>query len=133
MRNADAGHFDKARDIVDEMGSHIPALQKSEPKGSLAAPSAELLKLRAESRIALARGDARAARNICTDMNARLQAMQATGETDLQFKYAHTYLANDVKAQSELALKEFGAAEQSARAALAAKEHWIYDPAGDSA
>jgi hypothetical protein len=132
MRNADAGHFDKARDIVDEIGSHIPALQKNEPKGSLAAPSAVLQKLRAESRIAISRGDARAARKICTDMNARLQAMQATGDADLQFKYAQTYMANDVKAQSELALKEFEAAEQSARAALTAKEHWVYDPAGDT-
>jgi tetratricopeptide (TPR) repeat protein len=132
MRNADAGHFDKARDIVDEIGSHIPELQKSEPKGSLAAPSAELMKLRAESRIALARGDALAARKICMDMNARLQAMQATGEADVQFKNSHIFMANDVKAQSELALKDFGAAEQSARAALTAKEHWVYDPAGDT-
>jgi tetratricopeptide (TPR) repeat protein len=128
MRNADAGHFGKAREMVDEMGPYVPALKKSEPAGSLAAAFAELWKLRAESRIALARGDARAARDIGADMYARLQAMQPTGKEDQQVAFALTYMANEVKAQSELALKEFGAAEQSARSALAAKERWIFDP-----
>ena len=70
-RNADAGHFDKARDIIEEMGSYLPALKKTEPAGSLAVPFAELLVLRAESRLALARGDASAARDIGADMDAR--------------------------------------------------------------
>ena len=87
--------------------------------------------LRAESRLALARGDASAARDIGADMDARLQAMRPEGETDVQWKNASTYMANDVKSQAEIALKEFEAAERSARAALAAKEHWIVDPRSD--
>ena len=131
MRNADAGRFDKARAITDEMASHIPALQKNEPKGSLAAPFAEIMTLRAESRIALARGDAGAARDIGTEMIARLQALNADNESDRVSKYAFTFMANDVKAQSELALKEFAAAEASARAALSAKDQWKVDPRTD--
>lgn len=57
--------------------------------------------------------------------------MQAVGETDVQWKNASAFMANDVKAQAEITLKEFGAAEQSARAALAAKEGWIIDPRTD--
>ena len=127
-RTADAGDFGKSRDIIEEMESYLPALKKSEPAGSLAVPFAELLTLRAESRLALARGDASAARDIGADMDARLQAMRPEGETDIQWKDASTYFANDVKSQAEIALKDFEAAERSARVALAAKERWIFDP-----
>jgi tetratricopeptide (TPR) repeat protein len=131
-RNADAGSFAKAREIIDEMGSHIPALKKTEPAGSLAAPFAELLVLRAESQLALARGDASAARDIGAGMDARLQAMRPDNESDVQWKYASTFFANDVKSQAEIVLKDFEAAERSARAALAAKERWIFDPNADT-
>ena len=127
-RTADAGDFGKSREVIEEMESYLPALKKSEPAGSLAVPFAELLKLRAESRLALARGDASAARDIGADMDARLQAMRPEGESDIQWKDASTYFANDVKSQAEIALKDFEAAERSARVALAAKERWIFDP-----
>ncbi len=130
-RNAEAGRFAKALEISDEMASYIPALKKSEPAGSLAAPFAELLKLRADSRVAEARGDARAARDIGADMIARLEPMRAEGETDIQWKNASTFMANDVKARAELVLKEYAAAEQSGRKALAAKAGWIIDPPTD--
>ena len=132
VAHADAGDFGKARDIIEEMKSYLPALKKSEPAGSLAVPFAELLKLRAESRLALARGDASAARDIGADMDARLQAMRPEGESDIQWKDASTYFANDVKSQAEIALKDFEAAERSARVALAAKERWIFDPRTDT-
>jgi tetratricopeptide (TPR) repeat protein len=131
-RTADAGDFGKSRGIIDELKSYIPALRKGEPAGSLAVPFAELMQLRAESRLALARGDANAARDISADMDARLQAMRPDNETDVQWKYASTYFANDVKSQAEIALKEFDAAERSARAALAAKERWIFEPNTDA-
>ena len=131
-RTADAGDFGKSREVIDEMKSYLPALKKSEPAGSLAVPFAELLTLRAESRLALARGDASAARDIGADMDARLQAMQPDNDTDIQWKYASTYFANDVKSQAEVALEDFEAAERSARAALAAKERWVYDPNSDT-
>ncbi len=114
------------------MKSYVPALKKGEPAGSLAVPFAELLNLRAESQLALARGDANAARDIGADMDARLQAMRPDNETDVQWKDASTYFANEVKAHAEIALKEFDAAEQSARAALAAKERWIFEPNTDA-
>ncbi len=131
-RTADVGDFAKSREVIEEMKSYLPALKKSEPAGSLAVPFAELLVLRAESRLALARGDSSAARDIGADMDARLQAMRPEGETDIQSKYASTYMANDVKAQAEIALKDFESAERSARAALAAKESWIIDPRTDA-
>jgi len=131
-RTADAGDYGKARDMIEELKSHLPALKKGEPAGSLAAPFADLLVLRAEAQLALARGDAAAARDIGADMDARIQALQPDNESDVQWKYASTFFANDVKSRAEIALKEFEAAEQSARAALAAKERWIFDPNVDT-
>ena len=131
-RTADTGDFGKSRDIIEEMKSYLPALKKNEPAGSLAAPFAELLTLGAEAQLALARGDAAAARNFGADMDARLQAMRPDNETDVQWKDASTYIANDVKSRAEIALKDFAAAERSARAALAAKERWIFEPNSDT-
>ena len=37
-----------------------------------------------------------------------------------------------MKSQAEIALEDFEAAERSARAALAAKERWVYDPNSDT-
>ncbi len=130
-RASDAGDYAKARGIIDEMQTYIPALKKGERAGSLAVPFAELLNLRAESRLALARGDASAARDFGAEMDARLQAMRPDNETDAQWKDASTYFANDVKSQAEIALAEFEAAERSARAALAAKERWVFEPRAD--
>jgi hypothetical protein len=131
-RNADAGQFAKARDLIEEMKSYLPGLRKVEPVGSLAPAFAELLVLRSEARLALARGDAGAARDIGADMDARIEALQPDNDNDAQWKYASAYFANSVKSLAELSLRDFGSAERSGRAALAAKERWVFDPNSDT-
>ena len=131
LRNADAGHLQKARGFSADIGKYASDLRSSEPATSTTPAFADLLKLRVDSEVAFAEGDARSARGICAEMNARLQKMQKINEADEQNKYATLYLANELKARSELVLKDYSAAEQSARAALAAKEKWIIDPQTD--
>jgi hypothetical protein len=82
--------------------------------------------------IPTARAAAPAARDIGAAMDAQIQALRPQNETDVQFRNATLYMANDVKARAEIDLKEFAAAEQSARKALAAKEGWIIDPRLDA-
>lgn len=127
----DAGQLAKARAIADELGSYAASLQKSEPAGSLAGPYGALLKRVADARIAAARGDDRAARDICADINTRLGTIHATSGRDQFIVSGFGFQGNEQKARSELALKEYGAAEQSARAALAAKEKFTFDPRSD--
>ncbi len=131
-RNADAGNLAKAREIIEEMNSYLPALRKSEPAGSLAPAFAELLVFRAESQLALAQGNANKAREITADMETRLGTLRPDNANDVQWKDAATFFANDVKSRAEFRMKDFEAAERSARAALAARERWVFDPAGDT-
>jgi tetratricopeptide (TPR) repeat protein len=132
LRNADAGHLAKARSFSGGIGKYASDLRSSEPATSAAPAFADLLKLRVDSIVAFAEGDARSARGICADMNSLLQKMRTNNEGDEQNKNATLFLANELKARSELALKDYAAAEQSARAALAAKEKYIVDPQTDA-
>lgn len=64
-------------------------------------------------------------------MISRTQKINSKGAGDDFAKYATLYMANVLKAQSELMLGDFQAGEQSARAALAAKKLWMLDPSID--
>jgi len=130
-RNADAGHLAKARSFSGGIGKYAADLRASEPATSFAPEFADLLKLRVDSVVAFAGGDARSAMGICVEMNSRLQKIRTSNEADEQFKNATLYLANELKALSELALKDYSAAEQSARLALATKEKYFVDPQTD--
>jgi hypothetical protein len=131
-RNADAGHLAKARGFSGGIGKYAADLRASEPANSVAPAFADILKLNVDSVVALAEGQARSARGICAEMDSRLQKIRTNNEADEQWKNAALYLANELKARSELVLKDYPAAEQSARAALAAKEKWVVDPQTDA-
>ena len=128
-RTADAGDFGKAREIIEEMVSYIPALKKSEPAGSLAVHLRRTAE--APGGIAARPGARRRERG---PRHRRGHGCAAPGDATggrVRISNGRTpqrYFANDVKSQAEIALKDFEAAERSARAALAAKERWIFDP-----
>jgi hypothetical protein len=62
LRYADAGHLAKARSFSDGIGKYASDLRSSEPATSVAPAFADLLKLRVDSIVAFAEGDARSAR-----------------------------------------------------------------------
>jgi len=132
MRNADAGRLAEAREIAGEMREFVAALHASESKDSAVPTYADVLELRADSHIAYGSGDAQRAREISAQMIAKVEGVKADSKFDKQLKGALLFMANEMKAQIELQQKDFPAAEQSARAALAAKEQWVIDPQTDA-
>jgi len=131
MRNADTGNLARARQLAAEMAPYGPALRQSEPADSLAGPFADLFKLRADSLIAFTAGEARTSFGISTEAISRIQALQPEGEADKIAKSAHLVGASEQKARAALVMNDYAAAEQSARAALSAKENWTVDPKTD--
>jgi conflict system STAND superfamily ATPase len=130
-RNADAGHLAKARELADDIRKYAAALHGSEPATSAAPAFADLLKLRLDAQAASAGGDPRLANKISATMISRAQQLRTNNERDALARIETLVAANELKARSELALKDYPAAEQSARAALAAKEKYIVDPQTD--
>jgi type II secretory pathway pseudopilin PulG len=131
-RNADAGRLAEARRIADEIRDYAAAMHASEPKDSLLPIRADVSSLMSDALVAYTEGDARRAQGIGAEIILRVQKVKANNNADKIWKSSLLFMANELKAQSELLLQEFPAAEQSARAALAAKEQWVVDPHTDA-
>jgi tetratricopeptide (TPR) repeat protein len=131
-RNADAGHLAKARELAGMIDKYATALHTSEPSSSLTPAFADLLKRRVELYVAVAGGDARSAAAIASEMVSRLQKVRTNSDGDERSKNEMLSIAHELKSRSELALKAYPAAEQDARAALAAKEKFVVDPQTDA-
>jgi hypothetical protein len=130
-RNADAGRFENARVYARELAKQAAALRASEAKDSPVPVRGEILETQARALIAAAGGDWRAARALSSEGASRADAIQAREGSDTLWKFALLTNTNQLKAESELALGEFASAEQSARAAKAAKEQWTVEPVFD--
>ena len=128
MRNADAGQLANARRLRDEISQSASVLQGSEPEGSALPEFADALKLRADAWIAFAAGDARSTLATAADVATRIEKIQPRDSTDELWKNATLFMANELKARSQLVLQDYPAVERSARASLAAKDLWIIDP-----
>ena len=131
-RNADAGRIDASRKYRDEVAQYAARLHRSESKDSTVPLFADALKLHADGTIATASGDVRAAIAAAGEINALLARITPRNPGDEINKGAAAYFANLLKAQCELLLGDFPAAEKSARSALAGKELWVIDPTVDA-
>ena len=132
VRNADAGRIAPARKYAEEAAQYAARLHRSESKDSTVPHFADALKLRAEGAIAAASGDLRAALAAASEINALLAKITPRDPGDKINKGASVFLANELKAQSELLLGDFSSVEKSATSALAGKELWIIDPTFDA-
>jgi hypothetical protein len=132
MRNTDAGRLTRVRELTLEMQESASALQASEPAGSPLPILADAFRRRVEALDAFHAGNARAARGIAAETIARVQALEVQGEFDRQTKSLILFMLNGLKARSELVLRDFAAAEHSARAALATKDGFPSDPLTDA-
>jgi hypothetical protein len=131
-RNADAGRIAPARKYAEEAAQYAARLHRSESKDSTVPLFADAFKLRADGAIASASGDMRAALAAAGAINALLARITPRDPGDEINKGASLYFANELKAQCELLLGDFPAAETSARSALAGKELWVIDPTVDA-
>jgi hypothetical protein len=131
-RNADAGRIDAARTYGDEVAQYAARLHRSEAKDSTVPLFADALKLRADGAVASAAGDVRAALAAASKMTVLLGRIAPRDPGDEVYKGLLVFLANELKAQSEVLLGDFPAAEKSARSALAGKELWIVEPNVDA-
>ncbi|HET8692348.1 MAG TPA: hypothetical protein VFM30_09495, partial [Steroidobacteraceae bacterium] len=130
-RNADAGRFENARVYAGELAKQAAALRASEAKDSRVPVRGEILETQARALIAAAGGDWRAARALSSEGASRAEAIQAREGSDTLWKFALLTNTNQLKAESELALGDFASAEQSARAAKAAKDQLNIEPVVD--
>jgi hypothetical protein len=131
-RNADAGRIAPARKYAEEAAQYTARLHRSESKDSTVPLFADALKLRADGGIAAASGDLQAALATAGEMNALLAKITPRDPGDEINKGASAFFANELKAQCELLLGDYPAAEKSARSALAGKELWVIDPTVDA-
>jgi hypothetical protein len=132
VRNADAGRIAATGRYAKEVAQYAARLHGSEPKDSTLPLFADALRLRADGAVAWAAGDARATRAAATGMIAQLGKIAPRDPGDEINKGSLAYFANELKAQSEVLLGDFPAAEESAKAALIGKELWIVDPNVDA-
>ncbi len=131
MRETDLGEMAKAKQLGDEIAKYAGVLHKRESRNRALPVFADLLKLRVDSLVAFRNADPRSAGQICAAMLSRVGAADMKSGADEMGKNQIIHLANDLKAQSELMLGDFQAAEQSARASLAAKKLSPFDPSVD--
>jgi hypothetical protein len=127
VRHADAGRIAAARKYGEEIARYAARLHDSEAKDSPLPLFADAVKLRVDGAMAFAGGDVRAALTAASDMATLLGKIEPRDPGDEINKGALLYLANEMKAHSEMLLGDYSAAEQSAKAALAGKELWIVD------
>jgi hypothetical protein len=132
LRNADAGRIAPARKYAEEAAQYAARLHRSESSDSTVPLFADALRIRADGAIAVASSDVPAALATADEINALLAKITPRSPGDQINKGAATYSANELKAQCELLLGDFAAAEKSARTALAGKESWVVDPTFDA-
>jgi tetratricopeptide (TPR) repeat protein len=132
MRNVDAGRLAKARDLAGELGENASSLQASEPAGSPLPIFADSMKVRADALTAYGAGDVGKARSLVAEVLARLHSLKMQSDLEKRRLSGNLFMLNELQARFELALRNHPAAEQSARASLAAKESFPIDPPTDA-
>ena len=127
----EAGQLDRARARAGEMEKLVEELRASEPEGSLIPLRAEARLRMSQARIALAEGDSRRAGALSGEATSIAQNIEVPGGQDTVWRSALRYESNRQKAEFELRRGDYAAAEQSARAAKAAREGFSIEPVSD--
>jgi hypothetical protein len=128
---ANAGQLDKARARAGEMEILVAALRASEPEGSLTPQRAEVRLRMTQAQNARAEGDTRRAATLSGEAALIAQEIVIPEGQHTFWRSSLRYESNRQKAEFDLRLGDYAAAEQSARAAKAAKEQWPIEPVTD--
>ncbi len=113
---AELGRFEAADTLLQRMARGAAALREIESSGSGLSILADTAIAVVEGRIALARGDADAARRIAQKSLVSLETEQPRSD-DIWFLES-MHAISDIKARAEFMLGDYVASEQSARVAL---------------
>lgn len=127
----DAGRLDQARVRVGEMEKLVEALRASEPEGSSIPQRAEVRLHMSKARVALAEGDAARAATLTGEAVSIAQRLEVPEGQDTFWRAALRFESNRQKAEFELRRGDYAAAEQSARAAQAARRDFAIEPVTD--
>jgi tetratricopeptide (TPR) repeat protein len=121
LRHAQIGDFSEAGALIDSGKPYLDRLRQSTPQGSTALTIVDMENRLAVASVAQQRGDDAAARRIAGDAQGELQDLKVKGGVEEFQKNTLLFWAGLTAGQSAMVQKDYAAAEQSLRIALAGR------------